>query len=351
MKMKSMVLFAVAIAFGLVAMVCARQYMAQNQNNSEYTQVLVALTDITPGVPLDESNVAFKKWPKDAVPEGAVTTEEQYVERALKGAAVQGEMILIAKLGDQGVFGASSEIPEGMRAVTVSVDPTKTHSGQIQPGDRVDVLVTYKARTEKALVSRTKAVLEYIQVFSVDSRRASAAGETQEISAKNISLLVSPDQANLLMLAENKGMLHLALRHKSDKEQAKAAAVDDSFFDDLETGFGEFAEGEEGGNPKPKSDTVEAPDADAIAKNLERVLSGQGAPPGEPLASSPVEPAPLPELGETPIKTWKIQIYSGEEVRVEEVELPEEKPETPAEPTKVSDLLKTIQGLTSDKSS
>ncbi|MCA9073063.1 MAG: Flp pilus assembly protein CpaB, partial [Planctomycetaceae bacterium] len=269
-----------------------------------------------------------------------------------KGAAVAGAIIMQPMLGDKGVFGASSEIPEGMRAVTVSVDPTKTHSGQIQPGDRVDVLVTYKSRTNRGMVTRTKAVLEYIKVFSVDSRRASAAGETQEISAKNISLLVTPDNANLLMLAENKGTLHLALRHKGDKDAAKASTVDDSFFDEVDTQLGmRDEEGEEGGSRRVEGEQVQAPDPNSIVQALEAELAGgQGGSPVNPLASSPVEPSSDQLPLETLPETWKIQIYAGEEVRVEEVELPEEKEETEPEPTQVSGILKTIQGLVSQKS-
>ena len=338
MKMKSVVLFALAIGLGLFAMLSVQKVMSQNQTaETEYAQVLVAITDIAPGIPLDDSNVAFRKWPKDAIPEGAVISEEQYVERALKGAAVSGEVVMAAKLGEKGVFGASSEIPDGMRAVTVSVDPTKTHSGQIQPNDRVDVLVTYQSRARRGMITRTKAVLEYIQVFSVDSRRAGLPGEAEEVSAKNISLLVTPDQANLLMLAENKGKLHLALRHKTDDDPAKPAMVDDSFFDDVDTQLGERNR-----EPEAKEQrVVAAPDPKNIAEALKRELAGQGSPPAKPSGQGIPAAAP-PE-------TWKVQIYTGKDVRIEEVELPAEKPETKEEPTKVSHLWKTIQGLVSEQ--
>jgi pilus assembly protein CpaB len=339
-------LFAVAIALGLFAMLGVQEVMSQNQSDAEYVQVLVALTDVAPGVPLDETNVTFRKWPVDAVPQGAVLKEEQYLERALKGNAVAGEVIMVGKLGEKGVFGASSEIPDGMRAVTVSVDPTKTHSGQIQPGDRVDVLVTYKTRSQRGMITRTKAVLEFIRVFSVDSRRASVAGEGQEVAAKNISLLVTPDQANLLMLAENKGTLHLALRHKTDNEAAKATTVDDSFFDDVETQVGEGDAEDEGGERIFSPEQVTNPSADSIAEALKRELAGQG---GSPAGNS-ADPSAGQIPAEAAIPTWKIQIYTGKDVRIEEVELPEEKAETEEEPTKVSGLWKTIQGVVSKKS-
>lgn len=350
MKMKSMVLFAVAIALGLFAMLGVQEVMSQNQGEAEYALVLVAVTDISPGVPLDETNVAFKKWPLEAVPEGAVVKEEQFVERALKGAKVAGAIIMVAELGDKGVFGASSEIPDGMRAVTVSVDSTKTHSGQIQPGDRVDVLATYKSRTQAGMVTKTKSVLEFIKVFSVDSRRASVAGETQEVTAKNISLLVTPDQANLLMLAANKGTLHLALRHKTDSEPAKAATVDDSFFDEVDTQVGEADPASEGDEFTTAPVAAETPSPESIEEALKKELSGQGTPSATDPASTPADPSATAIPVETQPLTWKIQIYAGEELRIEEVLLPEENEETTEEPAKVSDLWKTIQGVVSKKS-
>ena len=65
------------------------------------------------------------------------------MERSLRVAAVPNEVIMAAKLNEKGVFGGSSEIPTGMRVATVPVTVTKTHSGLILPGDRVDVVVTY----------------------------------------------------------------------------------------------------------------------------------------------------------------------------------------------------------------
>jgi hypothetical protein len=146
------------------------------------------------------------------------------------------------------------------------------------------------------------------------------------------------------MLAQNKGTLHLALRHKTDSEPAKAATVDDSFFDEVDTQVG-MADPQETDEFGPRPETVEAPNPDSITAALEKELSGQGTP-----ATAPAEPSATANPVETEPTTWKIQIFAGEEVRIEEVQLPEENEETPEEPAKVSDLWKTIQGVVSKKS-
>lgn len=326
MKMKSMVLLCLAIGCGLVAMLGVQRAMSGDGGAEEelVVSVLVAKTEINPGVRLEDGvNVTWKDLPASAVPKDAVTKPEEFANRALRMAAITGDTILVPKLGEEGVFSASSEIPEGMRVCSVSVDATKTHSGLIQPGDRVDVLVTYSSRSQRGMAKKTKTVLEYIAVFAADNRRLNAVSDSGEaIQAKNISLLVDPDQAQLLMLAQNKGMLHLAMRNREDATAAKPSQISDDIFDDIETSMGSFDEtGEEssdGENQRPMS----------IEEALKQEMKKQQKPEPEPVAA--VEPVAEPAADAKP--TWKIDIYAGEEHRVDEVELPETtstNPETP----------------------
>lgn len=319
MKFKTVVLLAVAVGCGLVAMLGVQQMTKKKQSTEEeYAQVLFSATEIVSGTLLDESNVTFKRWPKDQVPEGAVTSAEQYEQRSLRGNAVPGELIMLAKLSEKGVWGASADIPEGMRVVTVPVDMTKSHSGLVQAGDRVDVLVTYKARDAQGMTTRTRTFLEAIKVFATDNRRASeVAGESKETKVSNISLLVTPDQANLVMLATNKGQIHLALRHKGDTTVANTSAVGDNVFDEGQalSNVGDLQDELSG----PEEATAGTGDVrSALAAEWNRQI-GQ---PSEPTATT-AEP-------EASRKTWKIQIYAGNTIRVEEIELPDDQQPEPA---------------------
>jgi pilus assembly protein CpaB len=244
MKMKSLVLLAMAIGCGLVAMLGVQQVLSGDKKPpAETGKVLVAITNIMPGQPLDDSNVAFKAWDKNDIPQGAVTTHEEYQERSLRVSATPNEPIMIAKLNEKGVFGGSSEIPKGMRVATVPVTVTETHSGLILPGDRVDVVVTYtvphnipgQMNSQFGEIKKAKTILQYLEVFATDNIRQSAVpnGEQKELSAKNISLLVTPDQYVLLMLAKSKGNISLAVRNRGDDTEAKASEVDETAFEHL----------------------------------------------------------------------------------------------------------------------
>jgi pilus assembly protein CpaB len=305
MKMKSMVLFAVALGFGTIAMLGVQKALSKDGPKKEDTvKVLMATSDIAPGVPLDATNTAFKAWPKSSLPEGVVTKTEEYENRSLMVRTFSGEIILLAKLGEPGFHSLTGDIPEGMRVVTVPVDATKTHSGLMMPGNSVDVLVTYKARDKKnTIVSKTRAVLEHIKVFATDNRRDMKGSDVQESNAaKNVSLLVTPDQANLLMLAENKGKLHLALRRDDDDTPANAVSVDESVFEDAAVGFGEDGNSDdaEGGDTRQFLDKAQAKKEPEVEK-------------------APEKPR------------WKMTIYSGKDPKVEEVELPV-LPEAPLAP-------------------
>ena len=329
MKSKSLLLLAVAAGCGLVAMMGVQRMLAGNQDGEKVT-VLVARTDIDAGVKLDETNVAFRSFAKETVPEGVVTTKAQFDERAPKSKVYAGQQIAVAQLGEKGVFGATITIPAGKRVITVPVNATMTHSGLMKAGDRVDVIVSFKMNRPKVgQVFRTKTFLEFIEVYSIDSEVAGNDHvEKAQATAKNVSLLVTPKQANLIKLAESKGQLHLALRSKLDAEVEDAGEISDAEFDRMAEMFDEKSE--------PAEDTTQVAEA---------------TPAPEPVAPAP-EPTPAPEpvkimkpagpnfmqvMAERfaaaalhaasapppPKKTWKVEIYSGPDLKIHEVDLPE----------------------------
>jgi Flp pilus assembly protein CpaB len=139
MKPKSLMLLAVAATCGLVAMIGVQKIMSGGNRDVPKVRILVAVGEIDQGVRLDETNVGFKEWPRDGVPEGAVTAEEQYTDRALKHRVGPGQPILLTELGNKGEYGLEIQIPPEMRVVTIPVTATMTHSGLLRPGNFVDV--------------------------------------------------------------------------------------------------------------------------------------------------------------------------------------------------------------------
>ncbi len=321
MKMKSLMLLAVAVGCGLVALLGVQQVLSGDRGEQiERVRVLVARTEIDPGVPLDKDNVVFREVAKESVPEHAVTKLEDYEERALLTRAFTNQVICLPQLGEKGVFGATIDIPSGMRVVTIPVNATGAHSGLMKPGDRVDVLATFQLQKAGfGTITRTKTILEYIEVWATDSMRIGVEESAKQTGAKdgvkNVSLLVNLKQAAFLKLAESKGTIHLALRSKTDTVRSDVTDIDENGLDSLESIFDDQDRSNRPASAKKDDPKPEAEEKQNFADYLAK-------PPEVTLPVTPVKP------------TWKVTIYSGDEKKVDEVDLPV--PATPvAAPTAV----------------
>jgi pilus assembly protein CpaB len=139
-------------------------------------------------------------------PAATVTVESQAVPVVV--AAV--DLNWGTKLG-----GVSAVIKPGMRAVAVKGDKVIGISGFIQPGNRVDVLVTL--RDPKTKNEITKMVLSNVLVLAtgteLEERRD---GQPRPVDV--YTLEVDPEQAERLSLAAAEGKLQFALRNMTDQE-------------------------------------------------------------------------------------------------------------------------------------
>ena len=128
-----------------------------------------------------------------------------------------------------GVTERPLDIPEGMRLVTV---PVQLKDGDlIRPGDRVDVQVSYRANDHLGSSSqKAKVLMGGIRVFATErlhSAENSASAESAESTRKDVSLLVTPDQASRLLLAESKGKIQLTLRKQGDEVGAGSVSINE----------------------------------------------------------------------------------------------------------------------------
>jgi pilus assembly protein CpaB len=223
-----------ALGCGIVASVGITQVMSNRPTEptvvqAETEQIFVAMKDIPMGDPVSAQAVKLEEWPKDMVPKGAIAKLEDVENRRPKSRIFAGSPILENQLLGKGALdqGASDSIPKGSRVVAVKVDAVSGSASLIRPGDRVDVLVyVTQSRTNGASRTLTKTILQDIKVFAVNEMwdAATASGE-KSITAKTISLLVTPNQAEKITLASEIGQIRLVMRSPDDKEQTKDSGV------------------------------------------------------------------------------------------------------------------------------
>ena len=126
------------------------------------------------------------------------------------------EPILDGRLAAKGSgMGLAPTIPVGMRAVSVRVNDVAGVAGFVLPGMRVDVLVTGRPPSSDGTITST--ALQNILVLSAGQvMQADARG--QAIQAPTVTLLVSPEDAETLTLANIEGHIQLILRNSSDQD-------------------------------------------------------------------------------------------------------------------------------------
>jgi pilus assembly protein CpaB len=233
MRAKSMALLMLALGCGLVASIGITQVMAKRNTDpsgpaAETVPIFVAVKDIPLGEPLSSAMVKQEPWPKDKVPPGALLNIEDVEGRRIRQRLFAGEPILENKLLSKGASaqGASAVIPVGYRVVSVQVDSV-SGSGLILPGDRVDVLVYLVSNTQNSIAeTSTRTVLQDVKVFAVnDVVDLDKDGKDKSISAKTISLLVTPAQAAKVTLASEMGKLRLVMRGPEDNAHAEDASA------------------------------------------------------------------------------------------------------------------------------
>lgn len=221
-----------ALGCGLVAsigitQVIAKRHASERGLTGPTKAIFVATTDIGMGDLLNAQVLKLEQWPKDKVPPGAITRIEDVEGRRTRTKLYAGEPILENRLLGKGASeqGATALIPKGYRVVPVSVNLVSGGSSLILPGDRVDVMVHFvrdPSRDIQETVTRT--ILQDIKVFAVnDVVGMEDEKDNKSITAKTISLLVTPDQAAKVTLASQLGTIQLVMRSPEDDEQAPNA--------------------------------------------------------------------------------------------------------------------------------
>ena len=209
-------LFAVLIANGVFSGVEQQQQRIAEQNRM--VRIAVASQQLAFGTPLSSQNVRLVNWPAASLPEGAFTSlEEATKSRVALRPIVAGEPVLASKVsGANGRATLSANLPVGQLAFAVPISETSGAGGFIRPGDVVDVLVTRRIPGDGSTDSdkMTDVVLESIPVLGID--QVSDESKTDPAIGKSATLQVDTFGAQKLALAQQLGVLTLALRNVAD---------------------------------------------------------------------------------------------------------------------------------------
>jgi len=271
-----------ALALGALTSFLTWQFVdqaSQNKQTVAMSPVVVAVGLIGPRTMITPDMVRVQRLPSEAVHPAAAHSPTEVVGKVARLGMVGDEQVLMSKLFLQREeSGLAFSVPDGMRAVSVSVSEVISSGGMIVPGDRVDVIgvfetkmpVTAPTATPVAPITQADGravlttqpantnnsnngtnpdsqqstfiatvVLEDVPVLAIaqklegedtrdNTQKLTATNSTEQVksnpqplpAAKTATFAVNPDDALKLVLAEDRGKIRLALRRAGTSTNA-----------------------------------------------------------------------------------------------------------------------------------
>jgi len=191
---------------------------------AEASKVVVAADDLVWGSKLKPEMLKTASHLKESLPDGHFSNLSDLNGRVLISPVKANELITEHKLAPNTIEtgGVSAVLTPGKRAIAVKGDKVIGISGFINPGNRVDVLVTVEDPRKKE--EKTKTILENILVLATGTQiQENDKGEPAPVDV--YTLEVDPEDGEKLALAAAEGRVQLALRSTLDTETVLTAGV------------------------------------------------------------------------------------------------------------------------------
>jgi len=211
-----------AIICGLLGVMLVTRYLSQVEAyTKDLNNVVIAKEEIPLGTKIVADQLALAPIPNGSAPQGAFRKIDDVVGRVAITPIGVRETISTMKLAPEGMGGGlSAVIPEGYRAMTVKVDDVVGVSGFVMPGSYVDVVavIVPSARQGVEAGPISKIVLQHIKVLASGAKIDSPENQREPTAVKAVTLQVTPEEAEKLVLAANEGKLQLVMRNYSDQD-------------------------------------------------------------------------------------------------------------------------------------
>jgi pilus assembly protein CpaB len=219
LRVNNIVILLVALVMGGLAAFLARDYIQSQATAPEgLGTVVVAAAPLVFGSVITRENVVELPWPGGALPDSAFKSKEELLKDGSRRALAsieRNEPILRSKVTGPGQRASlSSKLEEGKRAVTVRVDDVRGVAGFILPDDRVDVVLIRADGPASNNSSYSDILLQYVRVLAID--QLSNEKREQATVAKAVTLEVTPEEAQKIILATDLGKLSLILRQQAE---------------------------------------------------------------------------------------------------------------------------------------
>ncbi len=239
--MRQKLLLSGAVLFGFLAFVLSyfqiQAVKDRIRGEAESVYLIKVTRNIASGEELRESDIAraeVRRLRSSGVNSREIPWSQSaaVIGRKLESSMSAGQILLVSDLKPMSQRqGFNAVIREGMRAVSISVDAVSAVNNLILPNDNVDVIGTFRfpgERGDAAIDTVTLTLLQNVKVLAVGNRWGSYPGEGRG-SYSTVTLLLYPEEVEMVIFASQKGRLSLSLRNFEDariERQTETRSVD-----------------------------------------------------------------------------------------------------------------------------
>jgi pilus assembly protein CpaB len=227
----------IALALGLLAGVVAWSAMRTRERKSKdfwaTVSVLCAKADIAEGTELTQEMVAVREIPAQFVTDSFIKVEAdgQLLHESPVGQRVMvplkaGDPVLLSAFQSKREAEFSTMINLKGRAVTIDVQEKTAVGLWVRPNDHVDVIGSFHDPANQEMKSVT--LLQNVVVLATGRVTANTTYVPEDQKKfQTVTLLVLPEEAQILTLAQELGQVTLLLRNPEDLDyQEKRSLVD-----------------------------------------------------------------------------------------------------------------------------
>lgn len=233
----------VAVIAAILTMAFAYYYIRENEENKPtYLAAVVAVKDIPENTKITEDMIMVKEVLSSDIVVGNLNSVDGAIGMFTSTNVYKGEQILKNRLLDAAKDSESAfsyKIPDGMRTVTISINPTSSVAGLLHVGDHVDIISNYaKKNADGTQEQATKFIADDIEIAALDTNVTKTAQKDEngnEIAQTftTVTMFVTPELAKAIIWNQNNGSIILSLRSPLDESNTSHQAFIGSEIDSM----------------------------------------------------------------------------------------------------------------------
>ncbi|NYT85853.1 Flp pilus assembly protein CpaB [Pollutimonas harenae] len=230
---RSLAMLLLAGIAGLAAAWAAKQHiegkvqLLEEQARTPTVKRIVAAYDLPAGTRLGSEHLALRDFPANVVSSDSLTPGRfgELTGTVLRAPLRGGDAVLQVHTAVQEHAAFSSHLSTGRRAISMPVDAINSVSGLLQPGDLIDLYVSFEYQRRHI----TAPLLQGVLVLATDNNTqfVQDVGHTPRASYATVTLDASPEDAVKLVAARHGGTITAVLRPPQDMDASQKAVRGD----------------------------------------------------------------------------------------------------------------------------